>query len=110
MSRVVVSGSLADVLTRLTGETELCDETGRVLGRFVPAPAPSPPPQEPLGGKVLRYDRPTDPIAVGSTQLPQPFHRDPADQIIVATARTLGVPLLTADARILNYPHVTVLT
>lgn len=48
-------------------------------------------------------------IAVESTQLPGGFHSDPADQIIVATARTYGCPLLTADGRILNYPHVATL-
>jgi len=52
----------------------------------------------------------TPDIAVASTQLPQPFHRDPADQIIVATARHHNVPILTTDARILAYPHVTCLT
>jgi PIN domain nuclease of toxin-antitoxin system len=45
-------------------------------------------------------------IAVASTQLPGEFHRDPADQIIVATARVHAIPLLTVDARILAYPHV----
>ena len=45
-------------------------------------------------------------IAVESTQLPGVFHRDPADQIIVATARIHGCPLVTADTLILNYPHV----
>jgi PIN domain nuclease of toxin-antitoxin system len=34
------------------------------------------------------------------------FHRDPADQIIVATARVHNLPLLTLDAQILKYPHV----
>jgi len=29
----------------------------------------------------------TLPIILNSTQLPQPFHREPADQLIVATAR-----------------------
>jgi PIN domain nuclease of toxin-antitoxin system len=48
-------------------------------------------------------------IAIESTQLPEPFHRDPADQIIVATARIRKCPLLTADARILQYPHVKTL-
>lgn len=43
-----------------------------------------------------------------STQLPGTFHRDPADQIIVATARVLDVALATVDARILAYPHVKV--
>jgi len=48
-------------------------------------------------------------IIVDSTQLPKGFHKDPADQLIVATARILDCPLLTADARILNYPHVSTL-
>ena len=45
-------------------------------------------------------------IAVESTRLPGEFHRDPADQIIEATARVYGSPLVTADQRILDYPHV----
>lgn len=45
-------------------------------------------------------------IVLSSTQLPAPFHRDPADQIIVATARELDIPLMTADQKIMNYPHV----
>jgi PIN domain nuclease of toxin-antitoxin system len=38
----------------------------------------------------------TIPIIIKSTQLPG-FHKDPADQIIVATSIILGIPLLTAD-------------
>lgn len=45
-------------------------------------------------------------ICVESTQLPGTFHRDPADQIIVATARVLDAPLVTVDGKILAYPHV----
>lgn len=48
----------------------------------------------------------TPSIAVESSQLPGTFHRDPADQIIVATARVFGCPLLTLDSKILDYPHV----
>jgi PIN domain nuclease of toxin-antitoxin system len=48
----------------------------------------------------------TSEIAVASTQLPGSFHRDPADQIIVATARVHQIPLLTEDTRIIDYPHV----
>lgn len=48
-------------------------------------------------------------IAVESTRLPQPFHRDPADQIIVATARIYSCPLVTVDSRIRAYPHVQLL-
>jgi len=45
-------------------------------------------------------------IVVESTQLPRPFHRDPADQLIVATARVYNCPLVTVDPKILGYPHV----
>ena len=45
-------------------------------------------------------------IAVESTQLPPPFHRDPADQLLVATARVLQCPFLTEDGKITAYPHV----
>lgn len=45
-------------------------------------------------------------IAVKSIELPGEFHRDPADRIIVATARKLAAPLITADDKILAYPHV----
>lgn len=45
-------------------------------------------------------------VLVESTRLPPPFHRDPADQMIVATARLHGIPILTSDARIQNYSHV----
>jgi len=48
----------------------------------------------------------TPEIVIESTQLPGNFHRDPADQMIVATARIHHCPLLTADEKILNYPHV----
>ena len=47
-------------------------------------------------------------IAVESTGL-RDFHRDPADQIIVATARILSMRLVTADRQILNYPDVDTL-
>jgi PIN domain nuclease of toxin-antitoxin system len=51
----------------------------------------------------------TPQISVESTQLPEPFPRDPADQIIVATARLYDCPLMTVDSKIANYPHVRLL-
>lgn len=45
-------------------------------------------------------------LAYRSTVLPQPFHDDPADQIIVATAREENATIITKDARIQDYPHV----
>lgn len=51
----------------------------------------------------------TPQIAFESTRLPGNFHRDPADQIIVATARIHNIPLASVDAKILAYPHVETL-
>lgn len=45
-------------------------------------------------------------VVIESTRLPDEFHKDPADRMIVALARTLSAPLITADEKILNYPHV----
>jgi PIN domain nuclease of toxin-antitoxin system len=45
-------------------------------------------------------------LAYRSTVLPQPFHNDPADQIIVATAREENATILTKDERILSYENV----
>ena len=39
-------------------------------------------------------------IAAEVASLPDSFHRDPADRILVATARVLGATLLTHDRRI----------
>jgi len=39
--------------------------------------------------------------------LPDTFHTDPADRIIAATARIHDLTVLTADQKILDYPHVS---
>jgi len=44
-------------------------------------------------------------VAYRSTSLPPPFHDDPADQIIVATAREENATVVTADERIRGYSH-----
>ena len=41
-------------------------------------------------------------VAADVAALPESFHRDPADRIIVATARVLGATLLTQDRRIVD--------
>ena len=41
-------------------------------------------------------------IAVASTRLPFEIHGDPADRILVATARHLGATLVTADGELLE--------
>ena len=45
-------------------------------------------------------------IALASTLLPGSLHPDPADRIIVATARSLDAALVTRDAQLADYPHV----
>ena len=45
-------------------------------------------------------------VAIKSVSLPQPLHNDPADRIIIATAISMGSPLVTKDEKILKYPHV----
>jgi len=45
-------------------------------------------------------------IAVASVELPGQFHKDPADRIIVATAITMNIPVVTVDHKIHAYPHV----
>ena len=45
-------------------------------------------------------------IAIKSVDLPGDFHKDPADRMIVATARKLAVPLVTKDEKIRSYAHV----
>jgi PIN domain nuclease of toxin-antitoxin system len=42
-------------------------------------------------------------ILIDSSRLPGTFHGDPADRIIVATARARGACLLTRDGKILEY-------
>lgn len=51
-------------------------------------------------------------IAIDSTRLPGDPHGDPADHILMASARHTGAPLVTCDARVLDYAsagHVPVL-
>ena len=55
---------------------------------------------------ALRFVPVDNEVAVASTRLPGQFHPDPADRMIVALARQLSAPLVTADSRIRNYRHV----
>jgi PIN domain nuclease of toxin-antitoxin system len=41
-------------------------------------------------------------IAAEVAALPATFHRDPADRVLVATARVLGAKLVTCDRRIIE--------
>jgi PIN domain nuclease of toxin-antitoxin system len=47
-----------------------------------------------------------DRVARAAYSLPGAFHADPADRLLVATARLERATFLTADDQILAYPHV----
>ena len=49
-------------------------------------------------------------IAAEVAGLPDSFHRDPADRIIVASARVLGATLLTQDRKIIDSGVVATLS
>jgi len=57
----------------------------------------------------LRFIPVDNRIAVEANNLPGVIHDDPADRMIVATARILGATLITKDQRIRDYPHVETL-
>lgn len=57
--------------------------------------------------KVLPLDAA---IAIESCKLPGEFHGDPADRIIVASARILDKPLITRDRKIIEYAQQDYLT
>ena len=45
----------------------------------------------------------TPEIAIDASHLPGTFHSDPADRMIVATARRMGAAIVTRDRKILDY-------
>lgn len=58
--------------------------------------------REALGKPGVRLAALEPEIAVESTRLPFEMHPDPADRILVATARRLGATLVTADRALLT--------
>lgn len=72
------------------GRLALADDVGAWLETVLALPA-------------LRLAALEPAIAVDSVRLPGTLHADPADRIIIATARHLGSPLLTADRALLDY-------
>ena len=42
-------------------------------------------------------------ILIDAWFLPEPLHRDPADRILIATARVFGLTIVTRDSDILRY-------
>jgi PIN domain nuclease of toxin-antitoxin system len=65
-----------------------------------------------LSGPGIQATPITADIAIDASYLPGDFHPDPMDRLIVATARHLGLPVVTSDRRIIAYAqagHVTVI-
>jgi PIN domain nuclease of toxin-antitoxin system len=56
-----------------------------------------------LAGPGIRETPITHAIAIDASYLPGDFHPDPADRLIVSTARHLGMPIITSDRKILAY-------
>lgn len=56
-----------------------------------------------IGSGTVKVVELTPDIALAAGSLPGGIHGDPADRIIVATARALGCPVLTSDRQILAY-------
>lgn len=69
--------------------------------------------QEALAKPGLSLVPLTPEVALESSHLPGDLHGDPADRILVATARILGATFLTKDRRVIEYSrkqHVRVLS
>lgn len=65
-----------------------------------------------MAGAGIRAAAFTPDIAVDAYHLPGSFHGDPADRLMVSTARHLGVPIVTRDRKIVAYAqagHVAVI-
>jgi PIN domain nuclease of toxin-antitoxin system len=56
-----------------------------------------------MAGPGIRPAPLTPDIAIDASYLPGDINGDPADRMIVATARQLNIPVVTRDARILAY-------
>jgi PIN domain nuclease of toxin-antitoxin system len=46
-------------------------------------------------------------IAIESVTLPEPMHKDPADRILVASARVERMTLVSSDKKVLNFAKAT---
>lgn len=65
-----------------------------------------------LSGPGVRLAELTPAIAIDASFLPGDLHGDPGDRMIIATARDLGIPIVTRDSKIIDYAaagHVQVL-
>ena len=56
-----------------------------------------------MAGPGIREAPLTPDIAIDASHLPGDMHGDPADRLLVATARHLGVALVTRDTKLIGY-------
>ncbi|MDR3533339.1 MAG: type II toxin-antitoxin system VapC family toxin [Rhodopila sp.] len=56
-----------------------------------------------MAGPNIKEAAITPAIAIDASFLPGDFHADPMDRFIVATARHLGMPIVTSDRKIISY-------
>lgn len=56
-----------------------------------------------MAGPAIKTAAFTADIAIAASWLPEPLHGDPADRLLIATARHLAMPIVTRDARIIAY-------
>jgi PIN domain nuclease of toxin-antitoxin system len=56
-----------------------------------------------LAGPGIRQAALTPEIAIDASYLPGDMHGDPGDRLLIATARHLGMPIVTRDRRIIAY-------
>jgi PIN domain nuclease of toxin-antitoxin system len=99
MGRVLVSAiSVWEVgMLEAKGRVRFSLEIGEWVRRALTAPG-------------VRLAPLTPEIALDSTRLPEPVHGDPADRILIATARRMGATLVTRDTKIIDYGRQGLLT
>jgi PIN domain nuclease of toxin-antitoxin system len=56
-----------------------------------------------MAGPAIKTAAFTADIAIAASGLPDPLHGDPADRLLIATARHLSMPIITRDAKIVAY-------
>ena len=65
-----------------------------------------------MAGPAIRLAAFIPDIAIAASHLPEPLHADPADRLLIATARHMAMPIVTKDAKIIAYAasgHVSVI-
>ncbi|MGH9606128.1 MAG: type II toxin-antitoxin system VapC family toxin [Terracidiphilus sp.] len=90
--RLLVSAITPWEIALLTAKGRL--KLGREVGDWLDAA---------LGLPGIHLESLSPAIAVASTRLPGAIHGDPADRILVATARHVDAALVTADRQLLDY-------